>query len=464
MLSTKLFQQQVIPLFFSPKGRISRGLFWKANLLLLLVYFSLFSIFIIAEHALALTSDQLVIGILIVISFFWYVVFVLTVKRLHDINWSGWLAIPCILTCFLWLIAGLIAGKSGENKHGANPVEYESDRLFVNKGKGIPPPPPPLDNPVSKVVLCLMLMLPIPSLVIAGIFSSKEDHQESIESNLESDGLSSEYDESQYLVNLMEIYNHPETAPEVEECNGNIYCNAFVALSKQWEGIPDSYRYKGEWDIKTVAKEGVTYDDNGRNIGLINGFYFFTERTNQIKDSIEGLIETEGQDYEGGLAVLLYIEDTNGWTKENQPDETEAKLAFVKEVYSNELNEDLMRVDVIKLHAASELKQLILKRDDISMQAGEMCDWVRSVLIYGQDHDTRLEDMQFNMLDNGLVRAEYYNFGDKHHLDFDIQCDVQECKIADIYGPNSYKQELQEIVKNNFCTEVKQYQESQMTS
>lgn len=71
MLSTKLFQQQVIPLFFSPKGRISRGLFWKANLLLLLVYFSLFSIFIIAEHALALTSDQLAIGILIVISFFW---------------------------------------------------------------------------------------------------------------------------------------------------------------------------------------------------------------------------------------------------------------------------------------------------------------------------------------------------------------------------------------------------------
>lgn len=171
MLSTKLFQQQVIPLFFSPKGRISRGLFWKANLLLLLVYFSLLSIFIIAEHALALTSDQLAIGILIVISFFWYVVFVLTVKRLHDINWSGWLAIPCILTGFLWLIAGVIAGKSGENKHGANPVEYERDRLFVNKGKGIPPPPPPLDNPISKVILYLMMILPVPSLVVAGMLT-----------------------------------------------------------------------------------------------------------------------------------------------------------------------------------------------------------------------------------------------------------------------------------------------------
>ncbi len=171
MLSTKLFQQQVIPLFFSPKGRISRGLFWKANLLLLLVYFSLFLIFVIAEQALVITSEQLGFGGLIIMVFYWYVVFVLTVKRLHDINWSGWLAIPCMLTGILWLIVGLIVGKSGENKHGANSVEYERDRLFINQGKNIPPPPPPLDNPVSKVVLCLMMILPVPSLVVAGMLT-----------------------------------------------------------------------------------------------------------------------------------------------------------------------------------------------------------------------------------------------------------------------------------------------------
>lgn len=169
MLSTKLFKQQVIPLFFSVKGRISRGLFWKTNLLLLLVYFSLFLIFVMAEQALAITSGQLGFGGLIIMVFYWYVVFVLTVKRLHDINWSGWLAIPCMLTGILWLIVGLIVGKSGENKHGANSVEYERDRLFINRGKNIPPPPPPLDNPVSKVVLCLMMLLPIPSLVVAGL-------------------------------------------------------------------------------------------------------------------------------------------------------------------------------------------------------------------------------------------------------------------------------------------------------
>lgn len=174
MLSTKLFQQQVIPLFFSPKGRISRGLFWKANLLLLLVYFSLFLIFVIAEQALVITSEQLGFGGLIIMVFYWYVVFVLTVKRLHDINWSGWLAIPCMLTGILWLIVGLIVGKSGENKHGANSVEYERDRLFINQGKNIPPPPPPLDNPVSKVVLCLMMLLPIPGLVVAGLTNNSQ--------------------------------------------------------------------------------------------------------------------------------------------------------------------------------------------------------------------------------------------------------------------------------------------------
>lgn len=169
MLSTKLFKQQVIPLFFSVKGRISRGLFWKTNLLLLLVCFSLFFIFVMAEQALLITSEKLGIGMLIIMVFYWYVVFALTVKRLHDINWSGWLAIPCILTGILWFIAGLIPSVTGINNHGENPIEYEKNRLYINRGKDIPPPPPPLDNPVSKVVLCLMMLLPIPSLVIAGL-------------------------------------------------------------------------------------------------------------------------------------------------------------------------------------------------------------------------------------------------------------------------------------------------------
>ena len=147
MLSTKLFKQQVIPLFFSSKGRISRGLFWKTNLLLLLVYFSLFLIFVMAEQALVITSEQLGIGGLIIIVFYWYVVFVLTVKRLHDINWSGWFAVPIMMTGVIWIIIGFIPSKVGVNAHGNNLIEYEDNRLNINRGTSLPPPPPPTPSP-----------------------------------------------------------------------------------------------------------------------------------------------------------------------------------------------------------------------------------------------------------------------------------------------------------------------------
>ena len=51
-----------------------------------------------------------------------------------------------------------------------------------------------------------------------------------------------------------------------------------------------------------------------------------------------------------------------------------------------------------------------------------MCDWVRTILIPGKGSDTRLQDIQYGMLDNGLIRAEFYNFSEKYHVDFDIQC------------------------------------------
>ena len=80
-----------------------------------------------------------------------------------------------------------------------------------------------------------------------------------------------------------------------------------------------------------------------------------------------------------------------------------------------------------------------------------MCDWVRTILILGKGSDTRLQDIQYGMLDNGLIRAEFYNFSEKYHVDFDIQCEGDECKIADIYDPNSYKNELKGIVEKNEC-------------
>ncbi len=171
MLSTKLMKQQIVPLFFSVKGRITRGLFWKSNLLLFFVYFALLVVLVATEQALIITSEQLGIVMIIIVLFYWYVFFVLTVKRLHDINWSGWWAIPCILTGIMWLVVGLIPSVSEANNHGENPIEYEKNRLYINQGTGFPPPPPPLDNSVSKVILYLMMILPVPSLVVAGMLT-----------------------------------------------------------------------------------------------------------------------------------------------------------------------------------------------------------------------------------------------------------------------------------------------------
>ena len=120
------------------------------------------------------------------------------------------------------------------------------------------------------------------------------------------------------LPEMMKIYKNPKSAPKISACKGDTYCNGFIALSKQWKDIPNSYRYKVEYDIKAYAKKGVTYDSQGRNRGLQNGFYWSTDKSHSFINSLDRYIEMTGgmpDSYEGGLAVLLYIEDKNGWVE-----------------------------------------------------------------------------------------------------------------------------------------------------
>ena len=171
MLSTELMKQQIIPLFFSSKGRISRGLFWRSNLVLWLGFLSLAFCLIIAENVVGFSSDLSAYGFVVAILCCGYASIVLTIKRLHDINLSGWWAVPCIITGLLWLILGLIPSKMGANAYGDNLIEYEKNRLNINRGTGLPPPAPPLDNPISKIILYIMMILPLPSLLVAGSFA-----------------------------------------------------------------------------------------------------------------------------------------------------------------------------------------------------------------------------------------------------------------------------------------------------
>ena len=58
---------------------------------------------------------------------------------------------------------------------------------------------------------------------------------------------------------VMALINNPSTAPIVKRCEGNVNCNAFVALSKQWQIIPkdDPLRYfVYSGDLNALIREG----------------------------------------------------------------------------------------------------------------------------------------------------------------------------------------------------------------
>ena len=127
---------------------------------------------------------------------------------------------------------------------------------------------------------------------------------------------------------------------------------------------------------------------------------------------------------------------------------------FIKKVYADHLNEDLISVDAIRLHAAKELRGLILQRDAIAERhLGDMCEWVEYAfpLIPGNDYDTRLNQMKFTQLSNGRVRAQGSNFGERFSLDFEVSCKSNDCKIENIYTPQNYKNQMRQIVRAGTC-------------
>ncbi|MEN8418254.1 hypothetical protein [Acinetobacter radioresistens] len=61
------------------------------------------------------------------------------------------------------------------------------------------------------------------------------------------------------MTQIMALINDPSAAPAVKRCEGNINCNAFVALSKQWQVIPKDdplryFIYSG--DLNALIREG----------------------------------------------------------------------------------------------------------------------------------------------------------------------------------------------------------------
>ena len=115
------------------------------------------------------------------------------------------------------------------------------------------------------------------------------------------------------LKEMMKIYNNPSSAPNTEYCAvSDDNCKAFTALAKQFDSIPKSYRYHG-FDIRKDALAGDNY-------GLNKGFYYNTDRTNEILEGGDVYFDFESKKKSlisaKGMAVLLYIEDKNGWAND----------------------------------------------------------------------------------------------------------------------------------------------------
>lgn len=103
---------------------------------------------------------------------------------------------------------------------------------------------------------------------------------------------------------VMALINNPSTAPVVKRCEGNVNCNAFVAISKQWQIIPKDdplryFIYSG--DLNALIREGK--DLHEQQLLDLDDFAYqvFDYRAENFNDRWL---------YVKGLSVLKYVQRT----------------------------------------------------------------------------------------------------------------------------------------------------------
>ena len=103
---------------------------------------------------------------------------------------------------------------------------------------------------------------------------------------------------------VIALINNPSSAPVIRRCESNINCNAFVAISKQWQLIPKNDRlryfiYSG--DLNALIREGKELKEQ-KLIDIDNFAYqVFDYRAENFNDRCL---------YIKGLAVLKYVQRT----------------------------------------------------------------------------------------------------------------------------------------------------------
>jgi uncharacterized membrane protein YhaH (DUF805 family) len=103
-----------IPNYFLPSGRIGRINWLMRNTINSTAFFTFIYLF-----ALILPEE---LGLIVVIPYlcYLYVVLITSIKRLHDLNVTGWI-VPIIFIPLVWLFLLILSGTRGGNKFGEKP-------------------------------------------------------------------------------------------------------------------------------------------------------------------------------------------------------------------------------------------------------------------------------------------------------------------------------------------------------
>jgi len=100
--------------FFSYVGRVDRITYWISQV----VFYVLLFVFLLFTPD---SGNDFNLSLLLLIIPFWFS-FVITIKRLHDIDCSGWWIlvnfIPYLGPIIMFIVLGFIAGTDGSNRFG----------------------------------------------------------------------------------------------------------------------------------------------------------------------------------------------------------------------------------------------------------------------------------------------------------------------------------------------------------
>jgi uncharacterized membrane protein YhaH (DUF805 family) len=109
----------MVNLLFSINGRISRGPFW-------LVYLILFPTILALILFIEVSANNNPVLMLIAFVLYFWIAICITVKRLHDIDATGWFSIPIILIPIAVILVGSFPGTVGQNRFGPDPLERKA--------------------------------------------------------------------------------------------------------------------------------------------------------------------------------------------------------------------------------------------------------------------------------------------------------------------------------------------------